>query len=127
LNQDTSQTTGMPASWLLTKNSTANTKTTATLNAGWTAVAGISGTAAPAYALDSLGSVRLFGVMTSGVGGVAFVLPAGYRPIVQTAISTTSNSGTGCTIAVEANGNVYVLYGSTVNVILDGLSFTTQI
>lgn len=127
LNQDTSNTTGMPASWLLSKNSAVNTKIAATLQAGWSAAGGISGTAAPSYALDVTGAVWFFGAMTSGVGGVAFNLPAAYRPLVQVVLSTTSNSGAACSLAVQASGDVYVLFGSVTNVVLDGLSFPTQI
>lgn len=126
LQQDTSNTTtGYPVLNSLSTSSLVGTKTAATLNAGWSAVAGNSGSV-PSFALDPTGTVRLYGQMSGGTGA-AFNMPAGYRPKLQTLIPTTSNGAATCTLYVTTGGDLLVLNGSALTVVLDGLSFPTMV
>lgn len=69
------------------------------------------------------GRVYLEGLIKSGtVGSVAFVLPAGYRPVDTISFPVDANGAFGA-VAVYANGNVVPYVGSNAAVYLYSISF----
>jgi hypothetical protein len=80
---------------------------TPTLNAGWTNFGG--GFESAGYRKDAFGAVWVRGLLKSAAAGIAFTLPAGYRPSALRMSSTILNAGAGEVVArldVDASGNV---------------------
>jgi hypothetical protein len=67
--------------------------------------------------------VHLKGVVKNGaIGTVIYNLPIGYRPTAQY-IFTINSGGAFGRVDVAANGDVIVQLGSSISVVLDGISF----
>lgn len=78
-----------------------------------------------AYCVNTLGIVRLRGLVKSGtVGGTTpvFVLPTGFIPPNQMIFPVSTNNTIG-RLDIDASGNVMVMAGSNVYVSLDGIAF----
>jgi hypothetical protein len=88
-----------------------------------------TGYAAIAYLKDPLGFVHIRGSVKSGTSGtVAFVLPAGRRPVAsEQFICTGPSSTTVATVVIDASGNVSVYSGGgTGGVWITGLTFLAE-
>ncbi|WP_068779672.1 hypothetical protein [Paenibacillus sp. GM2] len=83
----------------------------------------------PAYAFkgynkDSVGVVRLFGLITGGVAGApVFYLPEGYRPAQNSRFIVPVSDGSVGTIDVDTAGRVSIITGITTSGISLTLSF----
>jgi len=77
------------------------------------------------YCIDSLGIVRIRGLVTSGTVGDTtpiFTLPDGFTPPYRHIFSVVSNDALG-RVDVDASGNVFVHIGNNAYVSLDGINF----
>jgi hypothetical protein len=100
-----------------------NTWTAVTFQNSWVNYGGVFETAA--YTRNSLGEVRLRGMVRSGTVNTAiFTLPSGFRPALQKVFVVMSNGAIG-RVDVRTNGEVVLLTGSNAWVSLDGISFDT--
>lgn len=101
--------------------------TAATLLHGWANFG--AGNADAQFYKDSLGVVRLRGVIKSGTttpGTTIFTLPAGYRPVVNNPVACTAN-GAHCELTINASGNVDTAAGaSAVYTSLAGITFRAE-
>jgi hypothetical protein len=78
------------------------------------------------YYKDSLGVVRLRGLVKSGtIPSTIFTLPAGYRPGFRTMLTTETNGG-GARIDVEPDGRVIIQGGTNGWVTLPPVSFRAE-
>lgn len=99
-----------------------NAKNAPTLINSWVDFGGAYG--ASAYWRDEQNTIHLTGLIKSGTSGtVAFVLPIEFRPSATLQFATVSNGVFG-QVAIDTAGNVTVT-GSTANLSLDGISFTS--
>ena len=77
------------------------------------------------YCSDTLGIVRLRGVVKTGTVGAStpiFKLPTGFIPPYQLVFTVVSNAALGI-LSVDASGNVAAVSGNNASVSLDGISF----
>ncbi len=97
------------------------TWTAATLINSW---ANLSGAGTAGHAIDSTGRVWLRGAVDSGTSEtVAFVLPAGRRPLVtQYLMGQCPGTGASGAITITSNGNVTLSNMAGGDVTNDGLS-----
>lgn len=96
-----------------------------TLQNSWVNYGGIY--AAAGYYKDSLGIVRLRGLVKNGtVGGVAaFTLPVNYRPSADIILTVTSNNAWG-QVRVTSTGAVQMYQGSATWFSIENLSFKAE-
>lgn len=72
------------------------------------------------------GTVELRGLVKTGTAGqTIFTLPAGYRPVDNKILATSSNDTYGQVRVDATTGNVILFVGSSVWASLDGLRFQT--
>lgn len=77
------------------------------------------------YCVDTLGIVRLRGVVKSGTVGAStpiFTLPSGFIPPYESMFAVQSSGAIG-RVDIDASGNVIVYVGNNAYVSLDGISF----
>lgn len=92
----------------------------------------LDGTRTAGYYKDDLGIVRLKGVIKSGTTTDAtniFVLPAGYRPIINISLATQSSDGTtrrATAIDILTNGSAQIYSAASTFLLLDGISFRAE-
>lgn len=98
-----------------------NAWTTVTFQNSWVNYGGVFETTA--YTKNSLGEVRLRGMVRSGtVNAAIFTLPVGFRPTLQKVFVVIANAAIG-RVDVRTNGEVLLVTGSNAWVSLDGISF----
>ena len=95
-----------------------------TLLNGWVNYGGLYSPAK--YWKDTIGMVHLQGLIKSGtIGTVAFVLPAGYRPLYRMTFPTVSD-GAFADVVVVPDGSVIMQAGSVTSFFLDGIAFRAE-
>lgn len=76
------------------------------------------------YRKNGLGVVEFRGMIKDGISSLAITMPDGYRAAFYLQRPTISN-GALATLYTDASGEIHVLSGSNVGVILDGFSYST--
>lgn len=120
---------GSPGTWTALLTTSGSWQSMLLIN-GWASVAG---SATASYRLSMDGShVELAGQISSGTQGtVAFVLPAGFRPITQKVLTAANNisGGAGRLLTIATDGQITVgsAGGTAPPFSLDGLSFPLDI
>jgi hypothetical protein len=97
-----------------------------TLSNNWVNFGGA--TAPASYRKNTVNETKLKGLIKLGTvttGTLLFTLPVGYRPKEQLFFSVYSNLATGG-ITILPDGQVQVLYGSSVSLSLNGISFLAE-
>lgn len=74
------------------------------------------------YYKDAFGIVHLRGTVATGVAGLIFTLPAGYRPAGRSIFCVIANNALG-RVDVDTNGDVIQTIGSNVFVSLESITF----